>query len=526
MKNVKAFVVGVSNYIFNNGNNNLPFCKNDIKAVNNALIEGLKVESENILILGTLGEVIKSSFEYNFEEFCKGVKEDDNLIFYFSGHGLNREDKHYLVLSDTFIETSKIINILENVKCKNKIIFLDCCYSGNFNINHNLDFDVRKTVSEFEGKGYAILASSNSKQVSYSHPEFCGDPETSISLFTYFLCEAIKDKYLIKEGKITLKSIVDRVFFSLDIWNRNNDDIIQNPIFRSNIGGTIFFEVEEFEPFISENIYEETDKYIIYEVEPVHTGTEKRYSTRVILKGMNSFEKIGEIASEIKEKVKSAEIYSNEFSKKRWSNKTANIIWIYFGMDESDIINSNFLCHTTWVDESQDKDWWYKTNNKNNFIIDDIHFNVHSYYDELKSFTKNNTSSKEELEIKLKEIMRNMVICAEKVIVNYNEYKNQEISEDELFEKIGELIPEIDKNYFISINLGIAPEEIHDWAQKCSNLFSTIHDFTFFYNKEYKEQRSIRNRKDCMEIAIKRYYSDLNILSSLEKNIQNICINR
>ncbi len=59
LKNVKAFVVGVSNYIFNNGNNNLPFCKNDIKAVNNALIEGLKVESENILILGTLGEVIK-----------------------------------------------------------------------------------------------------------------------------------------------------------------------------------------------------------------------------------------------------------------------------------------------------------------------------------------------------------------------------------------------------------------------------------------------------------------------------------
>ncbi|WP_243449363.1 hypothetical protein [Clostridium perfringens] len=234
---------------------------------------------------------------------------------------------------------------------------------------------------------------------------------------------------------------------------------------------------------------------------------------------MNSFEKIGEIASEIKEKVKSAEIYSNEFSKKRWSNKPANIIWIYFGMDESDIINSNFLCHTTWVDESQDKDWWYKTNNKNNFIIDDIHFNVHSYYDELKSFTKNNTSSKEELEIKLKEIMRNMVICAEKVIVNYNEYKNQEISEDELFEKIGELIPEIDKNYFISINLGIAPEEIHDWAQKCSNLFSTIHDFTFFYNKEYKEHRSVKNRKDCMEIAIKRYYSDLNILSSLEKNI-------
>lgn len=99
MKNVKAFVVGVSNYTFNNGNNDLPFCKNDIKAVNNALVEGLNVESENILILGTLGKVTKLSFEYNFEEFCKGLKEDDTLIFYFSGHGLNIEDKHYLFSS-------------------------------------------------------------------------------------------------------------------------------------------------------------------------------------------------------------------------------------------------------------------------------------------------------------------------------------------------------------------------------------------------------------------------------------------
>ncbi len=88
-----------------------------------------------------------------------------------------------------------------------------------------------------------------------------------------------------------------------------------------------------------------------------------------------------------------------------------------------------------------------------------------------------------------------MVICAEKVIANYNEYRNQEISEDELFEKIGKLIPEIDENYFISINLGIAPDEIHDWAQKCSNLFSTIHDFTFFIIKNIKNIEVLKIEK-------------------------------
>lgn len=520
MKNVKAVVVGVSNYIFDNGDKDLPFCKNDIKAMNNALVEGLNVESDDILLLGTLGEVSKASFEYRFEEFCKGIKEEDTLIFYFSGHGSNIENKHFLVFSDAFIETSKIINILDGVKCKNKIIFLDCCHSGNFEINHNLSFDVKKAVSEFEGRGYAILASSNSKQVSYPHPEFYMNPEKAISLFTYFLCEAINNKHLVREGKITLKSIVDRVFFSLETWNRNNSNIAQNPIFRSNMGGTIFFEVEEYEPFCSENIYEETDKYIIYKVEPVHTGLEKRYSVKVILKDVNSFEEIGEISSEIKEKVKLVEVYSNEVSKKRWSGNPANIIWIYFGMDESDVINCNFLCHTIWVDEKQDKRFWYQTNNKDKFVLDDIHFNVNLHYDQLKCFTEDNTASKEELEMQLKEIISNMVIYAEKVIANYNEYKNQEISEEALFEKIGELIPEIDRNYFMSINLDIAPDEIHDWAQKCSNLFSTIHDFTLFYNKEYKEQRSSRNRKECMEMTIKRYYSDLNILSNLEKNIK------
>ncbi|MGG4011511.1 hypothetical protein [Bacillus smithii] len=53
-------------------------------------------------------------------------------------------------------------------------------------------------------------------------------------------------------------------------------------------------------------------------------------------------------------------VYNNEITKERLSGKSANIIWNYFGRDESDIVKNNYICVTTWVDDSQDKKWWYR----------------------------------------------------------------------------------------------------------------------------------------------------------------------
>lgn len=50
----------------------------------------------------------------------------------------------------------------------------------------------------------------------------------------------------------------------------------------------------------------------------------------------------------------------------------------------------------TWVDETQDKNWWYRLH-KNCEVIDDIHFRIQPYYKNLKSFTEEHTGTREKL---------------------------------------------------------------------------------------------------------------------------------
>lgn len=88
--------------------------------------------------------------------------------------------------------------------------------------------------------------------------------------FTSFLVDALTSRFLIREGKKSLESINEAIFHFAKIWNAKHPSQTQTPIFRSNIGGTIFFDVEEYKPYRVANVYEETEAYIIYNVAPVH----------------------------------------------------------------------------------------------------------------------------------------------------------------------------------------------------------------------------------------------------------------
>ena len=504
---LRALVIGVSNYTAMN-QYDLPFCKNDILAVCDALVCGLKVEKTNIATCGNTGTVIGADFIGALQNLISATTAEDTLIFYFSGHGGTLPDGHHLLLSDCFVSTKDIIGRLESIPAKNKIIFLDSCMSGNFNINQTAVLNINDTVEEFAGKGYAVFASSNATQVSYGHPD------KPISLFTSFLCEAIKDVYIIKKGKKSLYDISKLVFLYLDIWNKKNLEK-QHPIFRANMGGTIFFEIQEYHPFHTAKIYEETDDYIIYAVEPLHNGSAKRYTVKVILKSPFSFEDISVITHEIVSKVKKANVYQNEVSEKHWQGVDANLVFCYYGRDESDIVNSNYLCHTTWVDENQDKKWWYRLD-KNSAIINDIHFNFHSYYENLKIFTEENIGNKDMLIEKTKSIISQLITLAEKVIGIYNEFLNGTKSEEALVDDIEIVIPLIEKYYFAETDLAIPPIELKAWSQCCSNLSGTIHDFTLFYNKKYLSNRTSQNRIACMNMTINRYYDELEVLKKVK----------
>jgi hypothetical protein len=509
MGNTKALIVGVSQYLIPEVNN-LPFCKNDINAIRTAFIHGLTVAPENITTCGLRDIVTTSEFIASLQNFEKITQDDDTLLFYFSGHGTPRNGDHCLALSDKLISTQEIIAYLDAIPAKNKVIFLDCCFAGNFQVGGSAVLDVESTVSNFAGKGYAVFASSNASQCSYSHPR------KPISLFTSFLCDAITSKFVIREGKKSLNDIHKLLFLLLEIWNKNNPTRIQTPIYRANMGGTIFFDVEDYKPYIPEKFFYDDEKYCICTVEPLHNGIAKRYAVKAIIKVPMSLEEISLVNLQIIEKVKVLNVFSNETEERQWNNQPTNLIFCYFGLDQSDIAFENYICHTTWADDTQDKKWWYRISKKSDEVINGIHFNVHSYYQSLKELTAEHTATSEEIKKATKSILTEMITLAEYVISQYNELLNKEQTEEDFIDCISDAFSRINTLYFEEGDLALPPEELQEWSQLCSNLASDIHDFTIFYGSQHFLQRTPENRQQCMNASIKRYYKDLKCLKDYE----------
>ena len=509
MKNLKALVVGVSKYsIFEN--KDLLFCKNDIIEINNVFQKRLGITSNNIRTLGMEYEVEQDSFLKALQEINNSIEEDDTFIFYFSGHGyVHNDETHFLVLSDELVSTQYIIDFIERLNCKNKIIFMDCCFAGKFNISEKQKINTRDVFSLFDRKGCAVLVSSNEYQPSFSLPG------NSISRFTSLLSEALRNEYIIREGELSLRTISKYVNLRMDILNKINIDCEQYPIFRSNILGDIYFKIGDYKSYIKKKVFQEHDDYIIYDVEPSHIGTTKRYSVEVILKNEFSYDNISRISSEVFDIVKTVEVYNSEIGENRFRGKDANIIWVYFGKDESDMINNIYMCKTTWIDNYQMKDKWCSVNDKNKFFINDVHVELYNNYEVLKLYRVENSTTRENIVPEVKEILSNMINISEEIISFYSKYENKEVSEDKFFNFMESVAHCMDENYDRIRNLDFPPDEIQNWFDNCINLISTIHNFRIYWDKG----RSEENRKACMEMNIKNYYNDLRKVINLSEEI-------
>ncbi len=158
---IKALLVGVCEYPTLRCVP-LPLCKNDLYALRTALIKGLNVNSDNILLCGETGKVTSTELFFWIKSILSNASNEDTFIFYFSGHG----GKNCLALSDGLIELQNLINTIQNVDTKNRIIILDSCHSGSFSINDVPQIEISEIAENFAGCGYAVLASCGAEQAS------------------------------------------------------------------------------------------------------------------------------------------------------------------------------------------------------------------------------------------------------------------------------------------------------------------------------------------------------------------------
>ncbi|BCJ42135.1 hypothetical protein GCM10010168_64870 [Actinoplanes ianthinogenes] len=107
------------------------------------------------------------------EEFYGARRTGDLALFYFSGHGIRHDDQHSLFLGaadtdpaslhSTAIDVEGVLrHMLNHTKASQKVVLLDCCFSGSFTARHRLGGGVRQEPRRLKRERGTFLLTSSS----------------------------------------------------------------------------------------------------------------------------------------------------------------------------------------------------------------------------------------------------------------------------------------------------------------------------------------------------------------------------
>jgi YVTN family beta-propeller protein len=159
-------------------------------------------------------------------EFYRNRRRDDLMLLYFTGHGLKDDDgRLYLAMADTerddllftALSAQQIDDAMEACSSRQRVLVLDCCYSGAFPTGRISKADLQvHTLEKFQGKGRVVLTASDAIQYSFEGNKITreGTREGLRSVFTGFLVEGLTtgEADLDGDGDISLDELYSYVY--------------------------------------------------------------------------------------------------------------------------------------------------------------------------------------------------------------------------------------------------------------------------------------------------------------------------
>lgn len=233
----KALVVGIDNY----PNSPLYGCVNDATRMSE-LLQTNGDGAPNFDVLLEENIQTKSDLMNLIIELFSG--ESDISILYFSGHG-SAERGGYLVtpdasgIGDLGVSLSEILLMANQSKSKNKVIILDCCFSGKMGEN-----GLTGAHESIISPGLTIMTASTNEQYAME-----GDDG---GVFTNLLVQGLKGSAADIGGNITPASLYSFVDQSLGAWE-------QRPVFKTNI--TKFLPIRTIEPKVPISVLRKLAQY-------------------------------------------------------------------------------------------------------------------------------------------------------------------------------------------------------------------------------------------------------------------------
>ena len=209
----KALIVGLNNY----PGCKLAWCDNDAIAMKE-LIESNGDGSPNFDVIPITDSCTKSNLESAIRKLFADDADIALLYFFFF---FSDADGGYLCTTDFSendygVRMTDILEIVNNSRCKNKVIILDCCFAAK------MGESVMLNNNSLLGDGVTIIAASQSWQTSGENSSI------QHGIFTELLIQGLKGGAADISGNITPASLYSFVDQSLGAWQ-------QRPVFKTNI---------------------------------------------------------------------------------------------------------------------------------------------------------------------------------------------------------------------------------------------------------------------------------------------------
>ncbi len=496
---IKAFLVGAGT--FENSDNTLPCCPNDINEIKKSLSYGLGCDDKNILLLGTGNKVDKADFIRHFNLFRSHLQTDDIAIFYFSGHGKIIDNDHYLLLSDSGVATKDLIRSISNAKAKNTIFIFDTCYSGMV-----LE-DINNSLQNLSSSSIKIIASC--KKTEKSYVMLNGE----VSTFTWFFAKALCDNSVIRKGKKSLFDIINLTKLYLEVYANHTNDT-QNTTYQSLGIYDIYFKIFDWEEPEKPNFSKAFDNYSIVSVEPLHTTSNKRYAAKILLKKPFNLTELSYFSNDIVKELSVAEIYKTDKQKLLWTDKPINVVYLYFSLDIQDIEEGNFLVRAIWVNKNCD----YKIPVNYRIALNNIYFTPDDSYFEKKQYVMEHTANVEEYRKQILPLLKEMTTSCKRLIYYFNEFQNGNLTNEDFLTEIKPFVTNINKIFIKSSNLAFPPKQLKLFDKRAMSVFSAGYDLSLVYQESALSPQESVQKKHHMLQLIKAYYDSVEIIKNTSKN--------
>lgn len=149
----------------------------------------------------------------------------ETALFYFSGHGAVDDYGGYLCTSDVMsgddgFAMSDLMDLVAKSPARNKIIILDCCFSGALANCQKLGKDNRMVNFCELPENTTIISACTDNSVAYE------------GLFTPLVIDALRGGAMDMIGEVSLSGVYSYVDRALGAW-------YQRPVFKANIKNSI-----------------------------------------------------------------------------------------------------------------------------------------------------------------------------------------------------------------------------------------------------------------------------------------------